>query len=92
MLAACTVSASVPQEKIPVDEDLTSQFAELSAETVRLVVEARDEVRLVVEAKGAVKVVPEKVRKEEEVSAPPVPANGSLPERRFEMVSAEVLA
>ena len=69
--AACVVSASNPQEKTPVEEDLTSQFAVLSAETVRLVVEARDEVILVVEAKDAVNVVPEKVRKadEESVSA-----------------------
>ncbi len=32
--------ASVPQEKVPVEFDFTSQFAAFSAETVRLVVEA----------------------------------------------------
>src|SRR3989344_9482853 len=51
--------ASVPQERTPALFAFTSQFAALSAETVRLVVEARVEVSMVVEAYGKVLAVPE---------------------------------
>ena len=78
--------ASVPQEKTPVDEDLTSQLAALRAETVRLVVEARVAVMLVVEAYEAVRVTPPKVKKLFWVIAPSVVAKGTLPERSVETV------
>ena len=60
--------ASVPHEKVPVVFDFTSQFAALSAETMRFVVEATDAVRFVVDAYGATSDEPENERNEDEVS------------------------
>jgi hypothetical protein len=82
--------ASVPQEKVPVEFDFTSQFAAFSAETMRLVVDATDAVRLVVEAYGATSDEPENERKAFEVSWPPVVANGMRPERSEETMRSVV--
>ena len=76
--------ASVPQLMFPVASDLRSQFAALSAETMRFVVEARVAVTFVVEAYGATREDPENERKDDEVSCPPVVANGIRPERSEE--------
>jgi hypothetical protein len=76
--------ASVPQEKEPVELAFTSQFAAFSAETMRFVVDATVAVMLVVEANGALSEEPENERNEDEVSWPPVVANGMRPERSEE--------
>ena len=76
--------ASVPQLMFPVASDLRSQFAALSAETMRFVVDATDAVMFVVEAYGATREEPENERKDDEVSCPPVVANGIRPERSEE--------
>ena len=84
------VPTSEPQERTPVEEDFTSQFAALSAETVRLVVEARVAVMFVVDAYEATVDTPLKERKALDVRAPSVVANGTRPERSVERVKLVV--